>query len=168
MRSSLAFVAAGIALVAQAMPAPAEQKLPAAIEAPGETPVITLQAQGAQIYECRAGADGKLQWAGREPAAALLLDGKTVGRHYAGPTWEHVDGSAVVAKASGNAPGATPKDVAWLKLTVASRRGKGVLSDVTTVQRINTAGGALSGSCDKAGTLQSIAYSTDYVFLRKK
>src|SRR2546421_10876903 len=34
----------------------------------------------------------------REPIATLLLDGKTVGRHYAGPNWEHADGSAVVAK----------------------------------------------------------------------
>ena len=36
------------------------------------------------------------------------VDGKTVGRHYAGPSWEHSDGSAVVGKAVGNAPGATP------------------------------------------------------------
>jgi len=165
MRANIALLLTGAVLIA--IPAVAEQKLPDAIAAPGEKVVITLQAQGAQIYECRAGADGKLQWAGREPAAALLLDGKTVGRHYAGPTWEHVDGSAVVAKASGNAPGATPKDAAWLKLTATSHRGKGVLSDVTTIQRINTSGGALSGSCDNKGSLQSVAYSTDYVFLRK-
>ena len=101
------------------------------------------------------------------PIAALLLDGKTVGRHYAGPNWEHIDSSAVVGKAVGNAPGATANDIPWLKLTVTAGRGTGILSGVTTVQRINTAGGKLEGECDKAGTYRNAPYSADYVFLRK-
>src|SRR3954464_1950738 len=79
--------------------ASAQQQLPPAIAAPGETPIVTLFAIGAQIYECKAGNDGKLAWAGRE-------------------SWEHMDSSAVVARAVGNAPGKTPNDVAWLKLEV--------------------------------------------------
>jgi hypothetical protein len=164
MHSNLGFIAAGVALVVLSASA---QQIPDSIAAPGEKAVVTLLAQGAQIYECRAGEGGKLAWAGREPIATLLLDGKTVGRHYAGPNWEHVDGSAVVAKASGNAPGATPKDIPWLRLTVVSSRGMGVLTGVTTVQRINTSGGTQSGGCDRAGAIQSVAYSADYVFLRK-
>jgi hypothetical protein len=147
--------------------ASAQTPLPDAIAAPGETVVLTLHAEGAQVYECKAGADGRLVWAFREPIATLLLDGKTVGRHYAGPNWEHIDGSAVVGKAVGNAPGATPKDIPWLKLEVTSHRGNGILAGVTTVQRINTQGGKLDGGCDGAGTFQSPPYSADYVFLRK-
>ena len=67
----------------------AETPLPDAIAAPGETAVLTMHAEGAQVYECKAGTDGKPSWAFREPIATLLLDGKTVGRHYASPTWEH-------------------------------------------------------------------------------
>jgi hypothetical protein len=145
----------------------AETPLPSAIAAPGETAVITLHAEGAQVYDCKAASDGKLGWAFREPIATLMLDGKTVGRHYAGPNWEHSDGSAVVGKAAGNAPGATPNDIPWLKLTVVSQRGSGVLSGVTTVQRTNTQGGKLDGACDKAGATRSAPYSADYVFLRK-
>jgi len=145
----------------------AETTLPDAIAAPGETTVLTLHAEGAQVYECKASPDGKLAWAFREPIATLLFDGKTVGRHYAGPNWEHIDSSAVVGKAVGNAPGATPNDIPWLKLTVTSGRGTGILSGVTTVQRINTAGGKLEGECDKAGTYRNAPYSADYVFLRK-
>jgi hypothetical protein len=145
----------------------AQTPLPEAIAASGETAVLTLHAEGAQVYECKAGTDGKLAWAFREPIATLLLDGKTVGRHSAGPTWEHSDGSAVVGKAAGNAPGATQNDIPWLKLDVTSRRGSGVLSGVTTVQRINTLGGKLAGACDKAGAFSSAPYSADYVFLRK-
>jgi hypothetical protein len=145
----------------------ASAQVPPAIAAAGETVLLTVHAQGAQVYECKAGSDGKLVWTFREPIATLLLDGKTVGRHYAGPNWEHVDGSAVVGKVAGRAPGATPKDSPWLKLEVTERRGNGTLSSATTVQRINTSGGVMEGSCDKAGALSSAAYSTDYVFLRK-
>jgi hypothetical protein len=142
--------------------------LPEAIAAAqGETVVLTVHAEGAQVYECKAGADGKSAWAFREPIATLLADGKTVGRHYAGPNWEHSDGSAVVGKAAGNAPGATPNDIPWLKLEVISRRGSGVLAGATTVQRINTSGGKLEGACDTAGAYRSVPYSADYVFLRK-
>jgi hypothetical protein len=96
-----------------------------------------------------------------------MANGKTVGRHYAGPNWEYIDGSAVVGKPAGSAPGATANDIPWLKLTVASQRGNGALSGVTTVQRINTQGGKLDGACDKPGATRSAPYSADYVFLRK-
>jgi len=145
----------------------AETSLPDAIAAPGETVVLSVHAEGAQVYECKTGTDGKLAWTFREPIATLLADGKTVGRHYAGPSWEDADGSAVAGKAIGNAPGATANDIAWLKLDVVSRRGSGVLTPVTTVQRINTHGGKLEGACEKAGEFKSAPYSAEYVFLRK-
>src|ERR1700720_4487609 len=106
----------------------AETALPDAVAAPGEAVVLTVHAEGAQVYECKAGTDGKPGWAFREPIATLLLDGKTVGRHYAGPNWEHSDGSAVVGKAAGSIPGATPNDIPWLKLDVISRSGSGILA----------------------------------------
>jgi Protein of unknown function (DUF3455) len=93
--------------------------------APGEAPILTVHAEGAQIYECKADSSGNLVWQFREPIASLFVDGKTVGRHYAGPNWELTDGSAVTAKVAGRAPGATPKDIPLLKLEVTSRRGRG-------------------------------------------
>src|SRR5947207_10455894 len=156
-----------LALPLLALVSTAHAQVPDAIAAKGETSVATWHAEGAQVYECKAGADGKLAWAFREPIATLLSEGKTIGRHYAGPNWEHMDGSAVVGKVSGNAPGATPKDIPLLKLEVVSSRGSGALSDVTTVQRVNTVGGRHDGACEKAGSLYSAPYSADYVFLKK-
>ncbi|MCS3758399.1 DUF3455 domain-containing protein [Bradyrhizobium centrosematis] len=147
--------------------AAAAESLPDAIAAPGESMVLSVHAEGAQVYECKAGPDGKLAWAFREPIATLLSEGKTVGRHYAGPNWELTDGSAVVGKAAGNAPGATAADIPWLKLEITARRGSGTLTPVTTVQRINTHGGKLDGACDKAGEFRSAPYSAEYVFLKK-
>src|SRR5215472_4442548 len=97
---------------------PVSAQVPASIAAPGENAVATFHAEGAQIYECKAGADGKLAWAFREPIATLVLEGKTVGRHYAGPNWEHADGSAVTGKVAANAQGKSAGDIPWLKLEV--------------------------------------------------
>ena len=158
---------AAFLLTASLVSASAQTALPDAIAAPGEKIVLTLHAEGAQVYECKSAGEGKLAWAFREPIATLLLDGKTVGRHYSGPTWEHIDSSVVVGKAVGNAPAETASDIPWLKLTVTSGRGTGIFSGVTTVQRINTVGGKLEGACDKPGTYRNAPYSADYVFLRK-
>ena len=88
----------------------------------------------------------------------MLRDGATVGRHYAGPNWEASDGSAVTGKAVANVPGTTPGDIPWLKLDVVGKRGSGLLSGVTTVQRTNTHGGVATGSCDKAGAFNSVLF----------
>ena len=160
-------VLTAIFLIGSLVNATAQTALPEAIAAPGETPMLTLHAEGAQVYECKTGYDGALAWALREPIATLLADGKTVGRHYAGPNWEYGDGSAVVGQVVGTAPGSVANDIPWLKLGVTSRRGSGVLGPATTVQRINTMGGKLNGACYKPGTYESVPYSADYVFLRK-
>jgi hypothetical protein len=137
------------------------------IAAPGDTPLVTIHAEGAQIYECKADTTGKRSWQFREPIASLLLDGKSVGRHYVGPAWELIDGSAVTGKVMGRAPGASAKDIPLLKLEVVTRRGNGQLSAASTIQRINTKGGTAEGPCELEGTFLSVPYSADYVFLRK-
>jgi hypothetical protein len=140
--------------------------LPDTIVAKGEVAVLQVHAEGAQIYQCEADASGRMAWQFREPIASLFSDGKTVGRHYLGPTWE-LDGSEIVGKAVGRAPGATAKDIPWLKLDVVNNRGDGPLKNVATVQRINTAGGNLDGACEKVGDLRAKPYAADYIFLKR-
>ena len=145
---------------------PTKAEAPNAIAARGESHVITAHAEGAQVYECKADASGKLAWQFREPIATLVVDGRTVGRHYAGPNWELADGSAVAGKVESRAPGATPRDVPLLKLKVTSQRGSGLLSDVTMIQRLNTKGGNVQEPCDSIGKLVSVAYAADYAFYK--
>lgn len=152
--------------VALSLAGRASADVPAAVAAPGETIVATFHAEGSQIYECKANPGGKLVWQFREPIATLVLDGKTVGRHYAGPKWELSDGSLVQGKVVGIAPGSTADDIPWLKLEATMRAGNGALLHVTTVQRINTGGGVAQGPCDKPGDFLSVPYHADYVFLR--
>ena len=161
----LAIMAAYLSMRVIAPSAAAE--VPETIAARGETLIATTHATGAQVYECKTNSEGKLAWQFREPIATLMIDGKTVGRHFAGPAWEMADGSAVSAKVSAQAPGATANDIPLLRLDVAARHGSGLLSGVTTIQRLNTRGGRADAACDSSGTFLSVPYSADYAFYRK-
>ncbi len=164
VRHMISIAVVGSILAVLIPPVSASAEVPGAIAAPGEALVAMFHAQGTQVYECTADAAGKLAWQFREPIATLIVDGKTVGRHYA--SWELADGSTVVGKVTGHAPGVTPKDIPLLKLEVVSQRG-GSLADVTTIQRLNSKGGVADGPCEPAGVFLSVPYSADYAFYRK-
>ena len=142
------------------------ENLPATIAVSGGVPVATLEAAGAQIYMCAKNAAGSLSWTFREPVATLLEEGKTVGRHFAGPTWEFVDGSRVVGELVSTAPGTTTKDIPWLKLSVKESPKSGLVAGATSVLRINTKGGVFEGACDNEGELHSEPYTATYVFAK--
>jgi hypothetical protein len=162
LRPILAFLSLTLPLSAAA------SELPDAISAPDEIVIATMHAVGSQVYECKPDPSvGTLAWQFREPIATLFISGKTVGRHYSGPVWELIDGSAIQGKVASRAPAASTNDIPLLKLAVATRRGEGRLSDVTTIQRINTRGGVADGRCTEAGAFLSVPYTADYTFLSK-
>ena len=130
------------------------------------TVVLKLHAVGAQIYECKADSRGDLVWTFRETLASLMIDGRTVGRHFAGPTWEMADGSRITGKVVAQAAAPSTGDIPWLKLEVSDRKGSGDLDGVTTVQRLATVGGKKSGPCPGAGELLAEPYAADYLFSR--
>jgi hypothetical protein len=136
-------------------------EIPEALAVPdGNKLVFVLQAEGVQIYDCKAVADGSAAWVFRAPEADLFDQrGRRAGSHYAGPTWEALDGSTVVAARVAGASvdaGAIP----WLLLQAASHVGKGRMSKVTFIQRISTGGGlAPAGGCDstRVGAVRAVA-----------
>ena len=138
----------------------------AQISAPVGTVVQKVHAVGAQIYECKTDGRGGLAWSFREPIATLLADAKTVGRHFAGPSWEMSDGSLVTGKVVAKSPGSSADDIPWLRLDVTTHRGEGVLKDVMVVQRISTVGGDQAGPCASKGALVAAPYAADYVLSR--
>jgi hypothetical protein len=142
-------------------------ELPEAISVRDQHLVATVNAAGAQIYECKLGSQGKLEWQFREPVATLFADGKTVGRHYAGPRWEMADGSTASASVAARAPSTSPSDIPLLKLDVTASSRSGLLAGVNTIQRVNTKGGTADGPCESAGQFLSVPYEADYVFFRR-
>jgi hypothetical protein len=145
----------------------AATELPDAIAAPGQVLVARTYAVGAQVYECKYDVADNLIWQLREPIATLFIAGRTIGRHYAGPTWELSDGSVVSGRVAGRAPAEKASDIPLLKLDASMHRGGGQLADVTTIQRFNTRGGVAEGICELPGTVVSVPYTAEYAFYRK-
>ena len=85
--------------------------LPEAVRAPaGSRQTMWTVGRGELTYECREKKDmaGQFEWAFVGPVATLYGSGdKVVGKYYAGPTWEAVDGSKVTGKQVAVAPGGT-------------------------------------------------------------
>src|SRR5271169_1894379 len=117
--------------------------VPAAIQAPaGEEVVLVAHASGSQIYTCQAAADGKFTWTLKAPDAELKdQKGKVIGSHFAGPTWKLDDGSEVTGKAAAHVDSPDADSIPWLLVSVVGHSGQGLLTKVTTIQRVHTHGG---------------------------
>ncbi|MFY9845460.1 MAG: DUF3455 domain-containing protein [Terriglobales bacterium] len=143
--------------------------VPNAIQAhPGEEVVLLAHASGSQIYTCQAGADGKFAWTLKAPDAELKDGkGKVIGSHFAGPSWKLSDSSEVTGKAAAHVDSPDSDSIPWLLVNVVSHSGTGLLTNVTSIQRVHTHGGkAPAGGCDEAhrGAETKISYTADYYF----
>ncbi|MEA3181856.1 MAG: hypothetical protein QOI59_5379 [Gammaproteobacteria bacterium] len=143
---------------------PAELTVPA-----GEKLVLKAHATGSQIYTCKPGTDGALQWVLKAPDADLHdKKGAVIGHHFAGPSWKHKDGSEITGKASAHVDSPDAGSIPWLLVSVTGHTGEGMFAKVTSIQRINTKGGKppAASECDasKTGTESKSAYSADYWF----
>jgi hypothetical protein len=144
--------------------------VPDNIKAPaGEKVILQAHASGSQIYLCQAGSGGVLAWILKAPQADLYdQQGAVIGRHYAGPTWESSDGSTVIGKAVARVDSPDANAIPWLLVTATSHSGTGVLSRVSSVQRIHTKGGqpppATECNASKQNAEVKISYTADYYF----
>jgi hypothetical protein len=148
--------------------------VPATLVPPAtESLKFKANAVGVQIYICNGKLDGTFAWTGLAPQANLFNDeGKLIGTHFIGPTWQGNDGSSVGAAKLAAATidaGAVP----WLLLQAKSHgTQEGHLSDVSYVQRLSTVGGiAPSDTCDAThnlGTVVQVPYSAEYFFYETK
>ena len=145
--------------------------VPEALQAPpAQVLELVLTGRGVQIYQCQAMASDptKFEWAFKAPEADLFdPQGKKVGRHYAGPTWELADGGKVTArlKAKTDAPGGN--SIPFLLLETTGSSGGGFMGKVKSIQRLDTAGGkAPAEKPDKTKLGQEIRvdYSATYKF----
>jgi hypothetical protein len=143
--------------------------VPDTIQAPaGEEVVLFAHATGSQIYTCQAGAAGRFSWTLKAPDAELHdRKDKVIGSHSAGPTWKLKDGSEVTGKMAAQVDSLDADSIPWLLVRAESHAGKGLLTSVTTIQRVHTHGGkppaeGCDGSRPDAETKSS--YSADYFF----
>ena len=146
----------GVAAVAALSAATASAQVPSV--AADESVIGKLHAEGAQIYECKPDSrkspsgEQALTWQFVEPVATLFIDGKSVGRHGAGPSWDHIDGSGVKGKV-----------IATIRRDLKGYRKRtrgdgsprqGMLSDATAVLRLDTRRACAGFVCARGRTTQ--------------
>jgi len=169
---------AGCASVTGPAPAPRTPGAPATpslgffskIKVPdGFEPALRLAGKGVQIFRCEA-ADSEFLWSFRQPEADLADEsGQVVARHGANFTFEHRDGSRLLATITAYDDAPNRGDLRWLLLATKSF-GKGAFTPIAHVQRINTAGGMPPASCQAAevNRLLRVNFSADFVFYRAR
>ena len=145
--------------------------VPAALQAPaGQMVYLEALATGVQIYECSQKPDSTYEWTFKAPEASLATrSGQYLGKHYAGPTWESTDGSAVVGEVKARDPGPASSAIPWLLLGAKANRGSGAFSGAKSIQRVSTNGGiAPAEPCDASGVHQvvRVPYTATYYFYR--
>jgi hypothetical protein len=141
--------------------------------AANESLAMIVAAKGVQIYECRTSKDaGTVDWVFVAPEADLFdMNGKKIGRHYAGPRWESSDGSTIAGTLKDRIDAPQAGAIPWLLLLAKSVGPEGSFSNVTSVQRVNTVGGvAPKTGCSSAsvGQVARMPYTADYYFLAAK
>ena len=177
----------GSALVALALPVlahddPQDPVVPADIKVPdGNKLFLHLFAVGVQIYTATPSPADPTQfvWTFTAPQADLFKndehegderdgdeDERPFGTHYAGPTWQAVNGSKVVgARVAGVT--VDPTAIPWLLLKAVSTSDYGVFSRTTYIQRLHTTGGlAPSTAPAQAGQEARVPYTAEYFFYR--
>jgi len=175
MRTRSCLVSLQVALFAACAagsPATVAPPIPAALNPVGETLVGTVRARGVQIYECRARRDSTgAEWAFVAPEADLFDErGVPVGTHDAGPRWHADDGSKIIGTVQASSAAPRAGSIPWLLLKTHSIGGAGRFAAVTSVQRIDTAGGTPPDTgCtpDQLGQNIRVPYSAIYTMYSK-
>ena len=170
MRKFASFCVIAASVIWAALTAANAAEVPKVLNADGLSAYLEVSAVGVQIYVCSKKDPAAWAWVFKAPEATLSdVKQKPFGKHYAGPTWEGLDGSKVVGAVRASLPGATASDIPWLRLDVKSREGTGVLTAASGIVRMSTAGGvAPAQGCDEghSGAEVRVPYTARYLFLK--
>lgn len=169
------------AMLAACAAGPATQPPPAAVAVPDalkvgadESLLAVVAASGVQVYECRAKKEqpSAVEWAFVAPEADLLdAKGQRIGKHYAGPHWESLDGSKIVGAVKARADAPEEDAIPWLLLTTRTVGPAGAFAKVSSIQRVNTLGGvAPKAGCSAAsvGQQERVGYTADYLLFTRR
>lgn len=169
-RLSFTFIVLALLASCASKPAAPTQVPPALRVGDDQQLFLEALATGVQIYQCSQKADGTFEWVFKSPEATLASpEGKTLGKHYAGPTWEASDGSTVVGVVKERDPGPTPSAIPWLLLTAKATTGSGTFTPTKSIQRLATVGGVAPHEPCAAANLNQMArvpYTARYYFYR--
>lgn len=136
---------------------------------PQEEAAFALDVSGVQVYQCSAVGLGGYGWAYTAPDAMLYEDSREVARTTSPGLWESLrDRSSLTAIPRTSVP-AGAGNLPWMLMRAAPLGETGMFAGVTSLLRIDTAGGAAPGAgCtdDRVGQEVRVPFTARYVFYR--
>jgi hypothetical protein len=167
-----------LALLAASLAAPALAAIaePSGIAAPlrvlpDESPAFVLSGDGVQVYECRqVPADpNAYAWFLVAPDATLSDDAGTAARLASPDHWSSLRDLSGVSAVPLRMQSAGAANLPWELLHAVPDGSPGMFAGVTSIQRVNTRGGAApAGGCDEThlGDQARVAFTADYYFYK--
>ena len=171
-RSLLLAAALLVSLPAAAIPEPAGLAL--GLRAPAnEAPAFVLAGNGVYIYQCRQSAlDPNLyEWSFIVPDATLYEGTRSVARHATVGLYESMSDRSSISGVVRGSQAAGTANLPWVSMRAQPLSESGMFAGVTTIQRVNTNGGAApGGGCgpDNIGAEARVAFRADYYFYKQR
>lgn len=171
-RSLLAATALALALPAAALNEPAGLAVPLRVSS-SETPAFMLSADGVYVYQCRASLSvpNAYEWGFIAPDATLYEGSRSVARHSSVGVYEALtDRSSVSGIVRGAQPAGTA-NLPWVLIAAQPLSDSGIFAGVTSIQRVNTSGGAAPTTgcaATNEGAEARVAYRADYYFYKRR
>lgn len=138
-----------------------------------EEPNFALAANGVHVYQCKAatGVAGSYAWFFVAPDATLSEDSRTVASHKAVNLWEALSDRSSVSGVVRATQNAGVSNLPWTLYRAQSLAGDGLFAGVTSIQRVNTSGGAAPASGCAAGNEGAearVAFTAKYYFYKRR
>ena len=164
--------------LAVALPAAAALSEPAGL-APGlrasanEAPAFMLSGNGVYIYQCQQSAlnPNVYYWSFVVPDATLYEGSRSVARFATVGLMESLSDRSSISGVVRSSQAAGASNLPWVLMQAQPLAGTGLFADVTSIQRVNTSGGAAPQSgCgpDNIGGEARVAFQADYYFYRRR
>lgn len=171
-RSLLIAAALAIALPAAAITEPTGIA-PSLRASANEAPAFVLNGNGVYIYQCKQSAldPNAYYWSFVVPDATLYEGSRSVARFATVGLMEALGDRSSISGVVRSSQGAGPANLPWTLMQAQPLAETGMFAGVTSIQRVNTSGGAAPvGGCgpDNTGDEARIAFQADYYFYRRR
>jgi hypothetical protein len=169
------FRSCAVALCSLALPAAAAISEPSVAYPlrvlPSEAPAFMLTANGVQIYACQQvpGDPNAYAWFAQAPDATLYDGSASVARLASPNEWQSLQDLSSVSAVPMRMQAAGDANLPWELLHAVPTTDTGMFAGVSSIQRVNTQGGAPpSGGCDgtHVGDEARVAFTADYYFYK--
>jgi uncharacterized protein DUF3455 len=165
-------------LLAAALPASAAIAEPPGIAvairaSADEEPAFMLSANGVHVYQCKQTPNdpNAYAWYFIAPDATLYEGSRTIGTHKTVNLWESTSDRSSVSGVVRSTQTAGADNLPWALYRAQPLAASGMFAGVTSIQRVNTTGGAApTGGCDaaNAGAESRVAFTADYYFYKRR